>query len=48
MEKGRCSKSMFFEKELLNPFQVNASFLSPPLKRLENIYNPFRFHGYWK
>ena len=27
MDKANCSKGTFFEKELLNPFQVNESFL---------------------
>ena len=45
MEKAHCSKSKFFEKELLNPFQVNAY---PSIRILENFSNPFRFHGVLK
>ena len=44
MEKAHFSKDTFFEKELLNPFQVDKSFLHPlPLKKLENFSNPFTF-----
>ena len=44
MGKAHCSNSKFFEKDILNPFQVNVSFLPPPsLRRLENFSNTFRF-----
>ena len=42
--KGTHLRGKFFRKELLNPCQVNKSFLhSLPLKRLEHFSNPFRF-----
>ena len=40
MEKAHYSKVKFFEKELLNLFQFNDSFLHtlpPTHKRLENV-----------
>ena len=45
MEKEHCSKGKSFEKELLNPFQANESFLPPSSKRLESFSNPFRSQG---
>ena len=43
MEETQCTKSNFFEKELLDSFQVNVSFLHPTPKRLQSFSNPFRF-----